>query len=185
MKKLIFVSIALLFFACSKSGEKKDYEKLKPKASLETPDIAVKSFWAHKIWQDTTSFYNLDTTLLEYYSSPLKKHILENYNKEKNELRENHFFNKNMIDKVNVESESRAIVITKEFTWKGSDKYEEYKYIFSRQDDKWFIEDILKVCWNCNGVGEATDYAGGYPYMNKTCKHCNGSGWKSQFYRNE
>jgi DnaJ-class molecular chaperone len=127
----------------------------------------------------------MDTTFLEYYTPSLKKHILDNYNKGKNELRKNHYFNKNIIDKVSIESESRAIVMTKELSWKGADTYEENKYVFSKQGNKWFIEDILKVCWNCKGVGEAVDYRSGYPYINRTCKYCNGTGWQSQFYIND
>lgn len=96
-------------------------------------------------------------------------------------MKEFHYISKNLIDKVDIESDSRAIVLTKELSYKDDDEFGEAKYIFTKQGNKWLLDDVLTKCWNCNGTGETFDYSL-YSRIKTTCKYCNGRGWKSQFY---
>lgn len=181
MKKLIFLFLAMILISCNSEDFKKEYESQKPKPNLSTPDNTVKSYWSFNIWGDTTSFYNMDTTLLEFYSASLKQYLLEKYNKRKNELKDFHYISKNLIDKVDIESDSRAIVLTKELSYKDDDSFDEAKYVFTKQGNKWLLDDIFVKCWNCNGTGETMDYSL-YSRIKTTCNYCKGRGWKSHFY---
>ena len=141
MKKLIFLFLALILISCNSEDFKKEYESQKPKPNLSTPDNTVKSYWSFIIWVDTTSFYNIDTTLLEFYSASLKQYLLEKYNKRKNELKDFHYISKNLIEKVDIESDSRAIVLTKELSYKDDDSFDEAKYVFTKKGNKWLLDD--------------------------------------------
>lgn len=77
MKKLLFLFLALSIYSCNSEDSKKEYESQKPKSNLTTPDNAVKSYWSFNIWIDTTSYYKMDTTLLEFYSTSLKQYLLK------------------------------------------------------------------------------------------------------------
>ncbi|HLX13320.1 MAG TPA: hypothetical protein VKS81_10955 [Bacteroidota bacterium] len=189
MRQILFVLLACtVAFACR--GNVPEKQASPPKADLSTPDNAVKSFWKSQIWQDTT--FLPDTNLFGFFTEEGKEAYRESIGERRIGLMGHNAKNNNKIEKVSVESDSRAVVLTEEFIQLESIIVGEKdtKFILNKKGREWKIEDRLRECKACEGKGSVLDddtllkdiKAGLYgtrPMMK--CSACDGTGWKSMY----
>jgi uncharacterized protein with PIN domain len=111
-------------------------------------------------------------------------------NRQKNALSQENSGDKNRIDKVEIQSESRALVWTSEWAVPDQENPDVTQYILTRGKGGWVIEDILERCIICKGTGQEVDSEqviqdvqrgvyGTRPM--KKCTYCKGRGWRSKF----
>jgi hypothetical protein len=185
MKNSAALFLIVLLFSCGQNNSNKSGEilsKNKPTADLKTPDKALSSFWDWKVWSDNNSSKDCDTAKMEYFSSSLKKNILNKFIKGEEIQRKFHSSFKNAIDKVNIESDTRAVVYAKELPYLNANTIEQIKYVLTKKGDEWFIDDFLGLCWNCKGEGKVADDSQLFSISKTICKYCSGTGWKSRFF---
>lgn len=181
MKKLFLVIFCVLSIQCEKQNQSSPIIKyISPAVDYSTPDKLIRSIWTFQIWQDTT--YDRDTSEFKFYTSGVKMKLWDKYRKGKDELRSDNFRMQNVINKVSIESDSRAIVETKEKGYRNQKGFSEVKYILAKENNNWRVEDVLEICWNCKGEGKETDYSSLYSHIKTTCKYCDGLGWTSQLF---
>jgi len=94
--------------------------------------------------------------------------------------------------KVEVESESRAIVVASEFesAWE-QEEAETGTYVLTRtSEEQWAIKDRLKQCWKCDGAGKHRDFDRELADMQagqfgttpmQRCEECHGTGTISTY----
>lgn len=151
MKSWTLIVIALLLTSCGGERKQETAKVSPPQTNLATPDNVLKSYWTFQVWQDTT--YSMDTSAFSFYSTRVRTELANKYAKQKADLKSSPFRLRNNIDKVNIESESRAVVMTKELDYQSSDNFSERKYVLAKEQSSWLVDDILEGCWNCKGEG--------------------------------
>jgi len=169
---LVLLVICVSITACSKREESCVPQGKMPKLDLSTPDRAVKSYWALRTWRDTTyaslgKALRFEEITLSLYASPTRDTVADIQTRLGRRPIQ-------VIKKVNIETESRAVVTA------SSDlsSREEYRFVLTKEGNKWLIENIEYTCPICRGTGfdiTVTD-------PNKKCDYCGGHGWKSQIF---
>jgi len=71
------------------------------------------------------------------------------------------------------ESESRAIVYTKQIAYPSADKLTNYKYVLSKVNNNWLIDEYLTECYLCEGTGK---------FYGKSCTQCKGFGYEPMYW---
>jgi DnaJ-class molecular chaperone len=96
---------------------------------------------------------------------------------------------KNRIEKVEVQSETRAVVSAAEVEYSEQESPTKMQYILTREKGVWVIEDQLEWCSRCKGTGQQEDFEqrmldiqrGVYTtHPTKLCTLCKGRGWISK-----
>lgn len=188
IKWLGFV-LLLIVVGCNRSSETTEISK--PIIDFSTPDNLIKSTWKFAIWTDTT---RVDTTKYELFTSArIEKEKLWNMQRLE-KARKKHPSTQNTITDVQVKSESYAIVEAKEYD-EYSEKATDVRYILSREQGQWKIDDCFHKCSLCGGLGMLTDYSqmiknflrGIYNRTDpkKECEYCKGTGWAHFFLEPE
>ena len=191
--------ILLLFlFGCNNSENNSVETKVKndpPKFDLSTPDKAVKSILAYNTWYDTT-----ETLLLIDLYEKQSKEYLSIFNKDASDSLKKHreeYFTERIknsskkykIDNVDIQSDSRAIVLVKteemSFGWDHDKTLIMMKYTLSKESDKWILEDIESTCYSCDGVGTRKSYKSLYSTTYDKCDVCGGDGWISSIFKTQ
>jgi len=187
---LVFLFLLSFTISCDESSQRqidlKIYGK-KPEMNLSTPDETVRSILKFSEWYDSTrsnvskSFNDLVIeSYLSFYtketSDSLRKSIYENDDEDKND--------KPKIDNVDIQSDTRAIVLVKTSGESWGIYFDKVpiieKYILYKSKENWLVEDIEKTCFSCDGTGKERDYSGSiYNKSYEPCEHCGGDGWLS------
>lgn len=98
---------------------------------------------------------------------------------------------KNTILKVDIQSETRAVVHVMEFDYVGQEEPQEYRYLLTKTGAGWVIRDKTAACWNCHGSGKEADLEGHIERLKaglrsepeeRQCSHCGGTGWLSKIF---
>jgi DnaJ-class molecular chaperone len=188
MIKRLTIIFGFLFFIvaetnCS-SSEKNNIDKpAAPKIDLSTPENAIKSRWALK---RSTEVQRLQSEQASpensLYEERARRTKLDSLDKRIEEAKRP---DPNTIENVRLETENRAVVITKEELYSGSKDKREHKYVLSRSEGKWLVENASELCFSCNGTGKEIDMkriSEGSPYPKKQCDYCKGVGYRSEIY---
>lgn len=184
---MVLVGTGLVSDSCRRSAA----EEPRPVADQTTPDNAVKSYWTDANWlyRDGNRYF-LEVLNGQTLYAPATLDLLRQRARHENES--GLAYTKEIsIDRVDIQSESRAIVWVIKPADHGKAKT---KYLLTRQGKSWVIEDILTECVFCNGKGEVQDFeqaqkdmelhnCGTHPM--KTCAYCKGKGWTSQIIPND
>lgn len=163
-----------ILVSCSTIEQPKS-KKQEPKIDRSTPDKLIQTSWSLQIWRDTTT---IDT----FYSEPYNSKRLNDYF---NKVRKNSFnkrlkayeLSPNLIDKVEVQSDSRAVVVVQEYDY-NMEESQKVSIILSKENGEWFIDDKIYDCNFCDKTGKVKRYFG-----LEQCSYCNGLGKRSYYYR--
>jgi hypothetical protein len=188
MKSLFQLLLCILLFSLSCSQDKGIPQK--PEFNLTSPDNSVKSFWTYIEWRNKCDQLQYKKLLNEspFFANNSKNTIQNNFSKE---LSKESYLKNNKIDKVDIQSPTRAIVWTLEVKYDKDDAPDSHKYILTKENDNWVFEDILSLCYRCKGTGQQDDLEEmkrnikKYPYTAPPkikCQNCNGKGWESFYY---
>jgi hypothetical protein len=175
----------LLFICCAQKSE----IPARPAADQSTPDKAVKSFWLDsEWWANCCNRSYLDYLKgFPFYSAQTLSHEEAKVGS----LLAGHSLNqKNKIEKVDVQSDSRAIVWTSEYRFVGAEKVDTVQNILTKENRLWVIEDRLMHCIICDGKGRVDDLdqmmnkleSGVLSNATKPCPYCKGTGWRSLLF---
>lgn len=134
--------------------------------NLTSPDNAIKTYWKMLIWNDTLP--NKDTSFLFLYTAEAKIKLKQSAIKSMNEHKIDNFRTGKKIDKVEIETDSRAVVWVSEFLYQGDKDPDKSKYTLSKANNKWLIEGIEETCSYCNGTGI---------WLREKCSICEGLGY--------
>lgn len=188
MIKRLTIIFGFLFFIvvetnCS-SSEKTIVDKpAAPKIDLSTPENAIKSRWALKRSTEMERFQSEQASPENsLYEERARRTKLDSLDKRIEEAKRP---DPNTIENVRLETENRAVVITKEELYSGSKDKREHKYVLSRSEGKWLVENASELCFSCNGTGKEIDMnrlSEGSPYPKKQCDYCKGVGYRSEIY---
>jgi hypothetical protein len=150
-----------------------------PKPECSSPEKLLKSYWKFEIWCDTT--FRSDTTYPNYgfFTIEYKKYFIDEALKRIKSYKKEHYLNNSQIDKIESQSQDRVIIYTKEFRYNEDKEYSDFKYIFTKNNTDWKIEEIFQQCNWCKGTGKEKDYSYPYSSEDKVCSVCKGLGWKS------
>jgi DnaJ-class molecular chaperone len=189
---------ALIFFGCETSDNNSVETKVKnepPKYDLSTPDKTVKSILAYNTWYDTTEtllLKDLYSQQSKNYYSIFSKDAIDSLSKHRQEYFSEKIKNaskKYKIDNVDIQSDSRAIVLVKTeemtFGWDHDKTLIMMKYTLSKDTDKWIIEDIESTCYSCDGAGTRKSYKSIYSTTYEKCDVCGGDGWISSIFKTQ
>ena len=191
MRLMIFSVLTILIIGCSDSSNKVNLID-PPKIDQSTPDKTVKSFLNYSAWYDSSET-NLANQFFvshkeDFYSVFIKDASDTLYAKQQNNIKSRKASIKNLpiIDNVDIQSESRAIVLVKtdEMTYGlyHSKTLEMLKYTLLKENNKWIIELIERTCNSCDGIGTRKDYSSLYSTNYKQCDICKGDGWINLIY---
>lgn len=152
--KPLAISLAFLLLACS---DQHPNQTKPPKALFDfsTPDNTIKSTWRVSTWKDTTQ---LDTSDFEFFTSSRLASERENKKQMMNTLRTKHPQNDNSITDVQIKSDSYAVVEAKEYFTIAQKDPSERRYILSKENGKWKIDDSQYKCFTCKGSGFEEDF---------------------------
>lgn len=185
---ILFLILSIVHISCINDKQEvtsnyyKNIFESSPKFNYSNPSSLIKSYWSFLTWSDTANA-GPDTMAYSWsaYTSDLKKYRSDNYNLMKKDYID--FRSKNEIEKIESQADLNVIVLTKELENKNGN-YEDKKYLLIKENNKWLIDNILRLCWNCKGQGKERDYNYSYAEIYKTCPICSGLGWKSdlRFY---
>lgn len=194
----IYFIFLLILSGCNTSDNNSVETKVKndpPKFDLSTPDKTVKSILAFNTWYDTTEtllLKDLYSQQSESYLSIFNKDASDSLSKHRNEYFSEKIKNaskKYKIDNVDIQSDSRAIVLVKTeemtFGWDHDKTLIMMKYTLSKESDKWIIEDIESTCYSCDGVGTRKSYKSLYSNNYEKCDVCGGDGWISSIFKTQ
>lgn len=170
---LFFLMTVLLLESCNSTKDEKSSsinetknESQKPTLDLSTPDMAVESYHKYNDWQNNnyrTLYKDYLKSLGELYEPVLLKAVRDSsFNNALNSKLTKEQF---MIDKVEIQSDTRAIVLEKNLTF-GTNYY---RYTLTKHNNNWYIRRIEDRCYICDGEGKMT-YSG-------RCEYCKGTGW--------
>jgi hypothetical protein len=165
-------------------------EPPKPPVSQDTPDNTIRSVWALLDWQETQ---NLSETArgvddLWAFSSRVKTHMQESA---RSKLTVPRSSSRNTIDRVEVESDTRAVIWAHVYPEGRETNPVVTKYLLTKEATRWMVEDVLSPCIICKGSGETEDYEKKTRDLQrriydsdprKKCEYCKGLGWKSTIY---
>lgn len=194
----ISLIIVLFFFGCDTSDNSSVEIKVKnepPQNDLSTPDKTVKSILAYNIWYDTTEtllLKDLYSQQSKHYYSFFSKDAIDSLSKHRKEYFSEKIKNasiKYKIDNVDIQSDSRAIVLVKTeemtFGWDHDKTLIMIRYTLSKDIDKWIIEDVESTCYSCDGVGTRKGYKSIYSTTYEKCDVCGGDGWISSIFKTQ
>jgi hypothetical protein len=187
MWRLILICLLVSLVGCTNVDIKFPPE---PKMDQSTPDNLVKSLWAHDNWVSRCSYletlkYSKESTLFA------PKVLQQTISQIETELAKPSDRDDNKIENVEIQSQSRAIVLTSETRYDNDKEPTTIKYILTSDTKKWFVEDIIVICRICEGTGKTKDNekelsnlkAGIWENVPEiTCSSCKGKGWKSYIY---
>lgn len=137
--------------------------------NLTSPDNAIKTYWKIQIFNDTTE--KIDTTYFYLFSTDAKAKRIQKTNKAQSELKASNFRVANKIDKVEMETDSRAKVWAIEYTYPECKDPDVLKYTLVKVANKWLIESIDVKCSLCKGTGI---------WYDEKCKFCDATGWNDR-----
>jgi hypothetical protein len=183
MKKLFVLLLIIIFYSCNQNSPIKTQDEIyntRPKANLQTPENAVKTYLTFKTWSDTVSMNRNDNDELVFYSQSSRQYIQDSFKKIDDKKRNYYKTSSYVIDKVVLENDRQALVFTKESVYPNAESLVQVKYALTKNLDTWLIDDILDRCFYCNKDGKTVDI---YSNINSDCKYCGGTGWKSKFYQ--
>lgn len=183
----------IVFLLCSLIGCTNEAIKFppKPKADHTTPDNVVKSLWAEYDWQEQCDVLRFQKVWKEFGLFALKTRQSKLAEIEAHRVKPS-ARKDNKIDKVDIQSQTRALVFTTESEYIDDKKSTKFQYILTTDSKNWVIEDIITSCYGCNGTGEADDYekslanlkSGIFTTPKITCPICKGKGVKSIILKN-
>lgn len=180
--------IIVFFLLCSLVGCSNEDNRLpqKPKVDHSTPDNLVKSLWAASDWEAQSHNLKRQQELkgFDVFTLKTRQSILAKMeaSRVKSSVRVG-----NKIEKVDIQSQTRAIVFTTEPVVYDDNKTETIQYILTTDGKNWFVDDILSSCYRCRGTGEIEDIdkelenikSGIFSTTNITCPICKGRGLDS------
>jgi hypothetical protein len=107
----LFLLLGIVALACSTEKSPTAAQPI-PKPDLSTPDRAVQSFWVAVHFKDTLSEAE-DTTVFvrHFFSGKLYRTLLDVGKAQKEKARKSRIEDRYSIEKVTIESDSRAIVL--------------------------------------------------------------------------
>jgi len=191
MRLIIFSVLVILIIGCSESSNKVNLSD-PPKIDQSTPDRTVKSFLNYSAWYDTSETNVANQFFIshkeDFYSVFIKDASDTLYAKQQKNIKSRKANIKKLpiIDKVDIQSESRAIVLVKTdemtYGWDHSKVLEMLKYTLLKENNKWMIELIERTCGSCDGFGTRKDYSSLYSTNYKQCDICKGDGWINLIY---
>ncbi|MBK7103655.1 MAG: hypothetical protein IPH62_00010 [Ignavibacteriae bacterium] len=195
MKNIILIVFMIIIFSC-KSENSEINSVNYPEIDTSTPDKTVKSYLKYSTWIDTSSINILQKFLLEnrlkLYSTFIKEASDTLKNIENDRLKKNMkiFSENNSIDNVEIQSDSRAIVIVKTNSMTSGLDHEKVlimeKYTLTKIDIDWLIENIESTCYSCDGTGKNHNYTTSlYLKHEEKCENCGGDGWQNSIYQNK
>lgn len=186
MRTLIIFFFVIIIAGCNKSNDNVNLSN-SPEIDQSTPDKTVKSFLYYSVWYDTSET-NLSNQFFishkdKFYSVFIKDAADTLYAKQQKNIKERKSTAKKIpvIDKVDIQSDSRAIVFVKTdemtYGWDHDKTLMMLKYTLLKENNNWMIELIERTCSSCDGVGTRKDYSSLYSSSYKQCDICKGDGW--------
>lgn len=161
-----------------------------PDVDLTSPDNVVKSLWRLRDWQEQRHYADSNTSLaFPVYTTKAKQRL----QKKRQESADRPAHSEvNRIEKVDIESSTRAIVWSMEHDAPGiSSEPREVHYVLTSVQGDWVIEDVETKCSLCNGSGVISDLEQRLKDLNdgvydsdpkKPCDYCKGDGRFSPIY---
>ncbi len=186
MKISILSFLTIVLFSCEYFPRQESV----PQYSVElidhsSPDKLLKSYWAYRIWEDTTWVFDKTSLTFNFFEKKYFNYREKSYFDKLKDLKSNHYINRSIIDEVKSESDTRAIIMTQEYNYDGQKEYSKFKYIFIKNDDNWLIEDRFESCSMCSGVGKRKNLdEKSDRWRYGKCTFCSGTGWRSRIYFN-
>jgi len=187
MKRIVMCLLLAVALGC---GEKGPEMPARPPIDQTTPDRTVKSLWALDEWFERCQYAenqeNLKHSVL--HTANMRQRSLTDIAKR---LAEPGPTDRFQIQKVEIESPTRAVVWTAE-PWRKDDTTPLLKqYILANEKNKWVVDEILMRCLWCKGTGMETDTDTEYAMLaagifpdhppERPCTRCNSKGWTSIF----
>jgi hypothetical protein len=175
---VLLILIPLLATGCGNSIE--------PDTDLSSLENTIKSYWAVKQYEMKERMARqADSIILDLYDERLRQieqtRLDERMKRWKDPL-------PHTIESVSFESPARAIIYTSEvLTHSGDSTRTRHKYILTKVDEDWYIENVFSECGTCRGTGKEDDYSAGTQpdgkIKQKVCDRCKGVGFTSDIYR--
>jgi hypothetical protein len=146
-----------------------------PKSDLSQPESTIKSFWALQDFETEQTLRQglADKTWDRFYDenalATLKGHTRQSIEKFK-------IPPVRTIDKIELETPTRAIVTTEEQRYPEDKQSQKHRYVLTKRGAVWLVENHFEQCIYCDGLGYDRYET------NSKCKYCNGTGFQSDIY---
>ncbi|MGE5437748.1 MAG: hypothetical protein ACM3O3_11015 [Syntrophothermus sp.] len=144
---LLLITVAIIFPSCKTKDKPASGTSLTININNSTPERFIKDIWRYSLMKDTV--YSQDTTSIYHkmYSKVFKESVGRT-----TMIKEDYTLLDVRIDSTKYVDKNNAIVYTSELD-KNSEGYVKFGYVFSKENNKWLIDDFLKECTLCGGEG--------------------------------
>ena len=187
MKKLYILLMLLLLWACA---DGLDYD-------LSTPDRALESMFEfiervdRAYMADTSHTYRDKREIEHFFHTDILKAMRDDEHEAIYDTRSWDFYHEHggmIINKVDIQSETRAEVIVETPHWFDSMALQDGDWVFEKlamhvhvfeltrnERDDWVVRTWYKMCYTCGGSGISELYVK-YDFGDKECSICDGRG---------
>lgn len=184
---LVFIALfSSYFLSCKNVQNKPKAVNLSVKIDNSTPENLMRDIFRYSLMSD--SLFSEDTSSIHYaiYSTSYKK-IIKAEQLARNlviimDKGRNGVVIDAEIEKTERQNDTSLSVYTRELRNYDSKEYRSFIYNFVKEQNGWFIDDYIFICFECKGTGKIVGKTSKKHQM-RICHACYGRGWFS--FRND